>query len=49
GDVIDENKHLVLKSPHPSPFSADRGFFGNDHFKKANEYLKLHGKQPIEW
>lgn len=49
GEIIDENKHLVLKSPHPSPFSADKGFFGNGHFRKANEYLKAKGKNEIEW
>ena len=49
GAVIDESKHLVLKSAHPSPFAADRGFFGNDHFKQANTYLKEHGKSQIEW
>mgnify|MGYP001791387497 FL=1 len=49
GAIIDEGKHHVLKSPHPSPFAADRGFFGNDHFKKANEYLKQQGKEEIEW
>lgn len=49
GSIIDEQKHLVLKSPHPSPFSADKGFFGNDHFKKANEYLREKGKEEIEW
>ncbi len=49
GDVIDRTKHLVLQSPHPSPFSADRGFFGNKHFSKANEYLKSKGATPIDW
>ena len=49
GAVIDESKHLVLKSAHPSPFAADRGFFGNDHFKQANAYLREHGKPEIEW
>ncbi|WP_224995660.1 uracil-DNA glycosylase [Cesiribacter sp. SM1] len=49
GSVIDETKHLVLKSAHPSPFAANRGFFGNNHFKKANEYLQQHGKEPIAW
>jgi uracil-DNA glycosylase len=47
--LIDGEKHLVLASPHPSPFSADRGFFGNMHFKKANEYLEEHGETPINW
>lgn len=49
GEVIDGTKHLILKSPHPSPFSADRGFFGNKHFSKTNEYLIQHGKKPIDW
>ena len=49
GANIDENKHLVLKSPHPSPLSAHRGFFGNKHFSKANDYLATHGKKPIDW
>lgn len=48
-DLIDQQKHLVLESPHPSPFSADRGFFGCKHFSKANEYLKDHGVKEIEW
>ena len=49
GENIDTNRHLVLKSPHPSPLSAHRGFFGNKHFSKANEYLVAHGKNPIDW
>lgn len=49
GTVIDEEKHLVLKSAHPSPFAAHRGFFGNKHFSKANDYLKSNGKQQIDW
>jgi len=47
--LIDADKHLILSSPHPSPFSADRGFFGNDHFKRANEYLVANGREPIDW
>ena len=47
--LIDGSKHLILESPHPSPFSADRGFFGNNHFKLANEYLVEHGKEAIDW
>lgn len=47
--LIDINKHLVLTSSHPSPFSAHRGFFGNNHFVKANEYLKTHHRDPIQW
>lgn len=49
GEIIDRNKHLVLMSAHPSPFSADRGFFGNKHFSKANTYLKSKGLKEIEW
>jgi uracil-DNA glycosylase len=49
GIFIDQKKHLVLKAPHPSPLSASRGFFGCRHFSKTNEYLKTHGKIPINW
>ena len=49
GAVIDRSKHLVLESPHPSPFSAYNGFFGNKHFSQTNDYLKKHGKETIEW
>ncbi|MDE7402166.1 MAG: uracil-DNA glycosylase [Muribaculaceae bacterium] len=49
GAFIDRSKHLVLESPHPSPLSAHRGFFGNHHFSKANDYLISHGKSPIIW
>lgn len=49
GSLIDADKHLVLKSPHPSPFSVHRGFFGNGHFKKANEYLQEKGEKAIDW
>jgi len=47
--LIDETKHHVLKAAHPSPFSADKGFFGCKHFSKANEYLMQDGLQPIDW
>ena len=47
--LIDESKHLLLKSVHPSPLSAYRGFFGNRHFSKSNAYLVEHGKQPVDW
>lgn len=47
--LIDRSRHLILKSPHPSPLSAHRGFFGNHHFSLANSYLKEHGQTPIEW
>lgn len=49
GEIIDRNNNLVLMSPHPSPFSADRGFFGCKHFSQANAYLKSKGKEEIEW
>ena len=47
--LIDTNKHLVLTSPHPSPLSAYRGFFGNHHFSTANNWLVGHGLTPIQW
>lgn len=47
--LIDQSKHLVQQSVHPSPLSASRGFFGNHHFSRANEYLIAHGKEPIVW
>ena len=47
--LIDETKHLVLKAAHPSPFSADKGFFGCRHFSKTNEYLVRNGIDPIDW
>jgi uracil-DNA glycosylase len=46
---VDQQKHLVLQSVHPSPLSASRGFFGNHQFSKANDYLTKHGKEPIVW
>ncbi|MBA4146039.1 MAG: uracil-DNA glycosylase [Cytophaga sp.] len=49
GEVINRSKHHVLMSPHPSPFSADRGFFGNKHFSKTNAYLKSKGLGEIDW
>ena len=49
GTVIDLSRHLVLKSAHPSPFSAYNGFFGNKHFSKTNDYLKNKGVAPINW
>lgn len=48
-NLIDADKHLVLMSPHPSPFSAHTGFFGSDHFIKANQWLESKGKKKIEW
>lgn len=47
--ILDENKHLILKSVHPSPLSAYRGFFGNNHFSKTNKFLLKQGKDPISW
>jgi len=47
--LIDESKHLVLTSVHPSPLSAHQGFFGNKHFSRANEFLVAHGEAAIEW
>lgn len=47
--LIDEMKHLVLRAAHPSPFSAEKGFFGCRHFSKANEWLMKNGLQPIDW
>lgn len=49
GAFIDRNKHLVLKSVHPSPLSAYNGFFGNHHFSLANDYLVKNGKTAIDW
>lgn len=47
--LIDETKHFVLKAAHPSPFSADKGFFGCKHFSKTNEILSKQGIDPIDW
>ena len=49
GAFIDEKKHLVLKSVHPSPLSAHRGFFGNHQFSSINQHLILQGQTPINW
>lgn len=49
GAFLDGNKHLILKSPHPSPFSAHSGFFGCKHFSKTNQYLNSKGLTPINW
>jgi uracil-DNA glycosylase len=49
GETIDVSRHLVLKSVHPSPLSASKGFFGNKHFSRCNEYLSKNGIAPIEW
>ncbi|MCF0204372.1 MAG: uracil-DNA glycosylase [Muribaculaceae bacterium] len=49
GAFISRSRHLVLTSPHPSPLSAHRGFFGNHHFSQANAYLSAHHLPPIAW
>ncbi|MBN2625501.1 MAG: uracil-DNA glycosylase [Spirochaetales bacterium] len=49
GAIIDRERHLVLQAPHPSPLSANRGFFGCGHFTKANDYLLSKGREPINW
>lgn len=48
-ELIDGNRHLILKAAHPSPFSAHRGFLGCQHFSRANAYLTEHGDSPIDW
>jgi uracil-DNA glycosylase len=48
-ELIDSSKHLILSAPHPSPFSAHKGFFGSQHFLKANEYLESNNQKPIDW
>lgn len=47
--LIDGKRHLILRSAHPSPLSAYRGFFGNHHFELCNRYLTEHGKEAIQW
>ncbi|RJG14192.1 uracil-DNA glycosylase [Pseudomonas cavernicola] len=47
--LIDSTKHLILRSPHPSPLSAHRGFIGNGHFGRTNKFLLQHGLEPIDW
>jgi uracil-DNA glycosylase len=49
GKLIDDSKHFILTSPHPSPFSARKGFFGSRPFSKANELLRKQGEEPIDW
>lgn len=49
GQVIDTQRHLVLKAPHPSPLSAHRGFLGCKHFSQCNQYLEGQGLKPIDW
>lgn len=48
-ELIDASRHLILRSAHPSPLSAYRGFFGNHHFTLCNDYLRAHGLEPINW
>jgi uracil-DNA glycosylase len=48
-DMIDKTRHLILKSVHPSPLSAHRGFFGCKHFSKTNEFLTKVEKKQIDW
>lgn len=47
--LIDATRHLMLKSAHPSPLSAHRGFLGNGHFSRVNQFLQQHGLEPIDW
>jgi len=47
--MIEKEKHCILEAAHPSPFSADKGFFGSKHFSRANAYLAEHGATPIDW
>ncbi len=47
--MLNNPKHLILEAPHPSPLSAYRGFFGCQHFSRANEFLKKNGMEPIDW
>ncbi len=47
--LIDTSKHTVLTAPHPSPFSANSGFFGCKHFSKTNDILKKNGQEPVDW
>ncbi|MEP3590380.1 MAG: uracil-DNA glycosylase [Marinobacter sp.] len=49
GQIIDRDRHLVLEGPHPSPLSAYRGFFGCQHFSRANHWLLEHHQSPIDW
>lgn len=49
GQMIDPTRHHVLKAPHPSPLSANRGFFGCKHFSKTNDFLRQMGKKEIDW
>jgi len=48
-ELIDQTKHFILESVHPSPLSASRGFFGNHHFSRANQFLQSKGLEPVNW
>lgn len=48
-EFLDPQRHFILESPHPSPFSASRGFFGSRPFSRTNAYLQQQGKKPIDW
>lgn len=47
--MLNNPKHLILKAPHPSPLSADRGFFGSRPFSQTNAFLEAHGVEPVDW
>ncbi len=49
GTIIDAQKHMILRSVHPSPLSAHQGFIGNSHFSQVNQYLQFHGQKTIHW
>ncbi|GGH85579.1 uracil-DNA glycosylase [Pullulanibacillus pueri] len=49
GELIDTSRHCIIKSPHPSPFSAHRGFFGSRPFSRTNQFLESVGEAPIDW
>jgi uracil-DNA glycosylase len=49
GQLVDRKRHLVIATPHPSPLSADRGFFGSRPFSRINAYLEQHHIEPIDW
>lgn len=49
GSIVDKKKHHILKTVHPSPLSAHRGFFGSKHFSQCNDFLRKAGKKPIDW
>jgi len=49
GTIIDESRHHILQTTHPSPFSAHRGFLGSGHFSQANHWLQEHGQTPVNW